>query len=181
MERTKGFTLIELIVSIGLFMIVVTIAMSAYLSLISLDRKARATNELVSNLSFVVDNMARSIRTGTGYDCGGAGGATNCPSGSSTFKFTNEDNQAVTYLLKSDYTVGSCVGTSGCTSSSATTLTDAQIKITRLTFYTQGVGTGDGVQPRVLFTLTGSITPDSKSDPVTFTIEGAATERLIEI
>jgi prepilin-type N-terminal cleavage/methylation domain-containing protein len=182
----KGFTLLELIVSIGLFTIVVTIAMSAYLALISLDRKARATNDLVTNLSFVVESMSHDIRTGTGYTCGGVGHGPNCwgAGGSTILSYTNEQNNLVTYLLTAAGTVGECVGPSPCNDSTATVLTDPRIRVTNLTFYVDGVGTTvpyNTVQPRVMFTLTGTITPDNRSAPTTFTIESMATERLIEL
>lgn len=182
-HRSQGFTLLELIVSIGLFTIVVTIAMSAYLALISLDRKARATNDLVSNLSFVVESMSRNIRTGTAYACGGFGSGPNCwgGGGSTAFSFVDDNSQQVTYRLMASGIVGACVGTTVCNDSNATPLTDPRIKVTNLTFYTQGVATGDGLQPRVLFTLSGSITPDLKSAPVVFTIESSATQRLLEL
>lgn len=181
----RAFTLVELIVSVGLFSIVIVIAMSAYLSLISLDRKARATNDVMTNLSFVIESMSRSIRTGTNYDCGGAiGTITNCPSGANYFSFVNENNQTDTYLFYTSNgkgTIGVCLNSNVCTAGSAATLTDPRINITNFTFYTQGAGTGDSVQPRVIFVVSGTITPDSASAPVSFTIEGGATQRIIDL
>lgn len=186
MERTRtpvrAFTLVELIVSVGLFSIVIVIAMTAYLSLISLDRKARATNDIMTNLSFVMESMSRSIRTGTDYDCGGIGSVANCPNGANYFSFVDENGQTDTYLLNTtDGTIRTCQNANVCTASSAIVLTDPRIKVTNLTFYTQGAGTGDGIQPRVIFLISGSITPDEKSPPVSFTIEGGATQRLIDL
>lgn len=177
----SGFTLVELIVSVGLFTIVVVIAMSAYISLISLDRKARATSDVMTNLSFAVESMSRSIRTGKDYDCGVTGGLSNCPGGANSFRFTDENGQTDTFLLKTDNTVGTCLNTGTCTSGGATTITDPRIRITNLTFYTEGAAPGDGIQPRVIFTLTGSVTPDTNSSPISFTIEGGATQRLIDL
>lgn len=185
----KGFTLLELIVSVALFTIVVTIVMGAYLGIIDLDRRARATNDLVANFNFVVENMSRSIRTGMDYRCQGG---TNCTTGGSYFSFVDENCRPVTYILRSDNTVGQCIGaadTSGscspspvtCTASSATPLTDPRVQVQNMTFFTQGVGTSDTLQPRVIFTLTGVMTPDPGSTPITFTLEGAATQRLIEL
>lgn len=181
-KRTQsGFTLLELIVSVALFMVVITIAASAYLSMISLNRKAQALNDVVSNLSFVMESISRSIRTGTNYDCGGVGGAANCwPSGAQSFSFTNEDGQNVTYLLKSNNTVGICIEIA-CTDVQASTLTDPRITITNLTFYVQGVGVGDQLQPRVLITLTGTAQPDPQSEPISFSIQTSASQRIIEI
>ena len=180
----QGFTLLELIVSVALFTIVVTIATSAYLKLIELNRKARATNDLVSNLSFVTESIGRSIRTGRDYDCGGIGGSANCwPTGNSTFSFENEDGDTVTYLLKSGGVIGMCVGGS-CTNASASPLTDPRITITSLTFYVDGVGTSGtdaAKQPRVIISMSGSITPDTLSAPISFSIQTSATQRIIEI
>ncbi len=168
----RGFTLVELIVSIAIFTIVITIAVGAYLSLIALDRKARATNDLVANLSFVVETMARSMRTGLDYEVG---------TGGTSFTFTDESGHENTYMLKTDGTVGLCYQTTACTNSSASTLTDPRIHISKLMFYAQGLSPTDSVQPHVTFTVSGSITPDANSDPVTFTLEGGSTQRIIDL
>ncbi|MDB5190225.1 MAG: putative Type pilus pilin [Parcubacteria group bacterium] len=174
-QGKRGFTLVELIVSIGLFIIVLTIVASAYLSLISLNRKARATNDLVSNLSYVVEAMSRTIRTGTNYQCGGLGG-TNCATfGNSTFSFTDDQTRPVTFSL-----AGGAINQS-IAFGTPDILTDPRITITNLKFYVQGVGSGDQMQPRVLFTMSGTITPDANSAAISFTIESSATQRLIEL
>lgn len=181
-SRTSGFTLVELIVSVAIFSIVVVIAMAAYLSLISLDRKARATNDIMTNLSFVMEGMSRSIRTGTNYDCGGIGSIADCPNGASYFSFVDENGQTDTYLLNTvDGTIRTCQNASVCTANSATVLTDPRINVTNFTFYTQGSAPGDGLQPRVIFVISGTITPDTTSAPVSFTIEGGATQRVLDL
>lgn len=178
----RAFTLVELIVSVGLFSIVVVIAMSAYLSLISIDRKARATNDVMTNLAFVTESMSRAIRTGTSYDCGGIGSVSDCVNGANYFSFVDENGQTDTYLLNTtDGTIRTCQNASVCTANGATVLTDPRINVTNLTFYVQGSQKGDGLQPRVIFVITGSITPDTQSTPVSFTIEGGATQRVIDL
>lgn len=192
---SRAFTLIELIVSMALFTIVVTIVMSSYLNLISLDRKARATNDLVSNLSFAVEGMSRSIRTGTHYNCQGSG---NCSTGGSYFAYVDENCRPVQYILgttNAPNSIGECIGSpdlSGscnpspvsCNANTATPITDPRANVQSFTFYAQGIGTAgaDGsLQPRVLFTISGTITPDANSTPVQFNIEGGATQRLIDL
>lgn len=186
MERARtharAFTLVELIVSVGLFSIVVVIAMSAYLALISLDRKARATNDIMTNLSFVMESMSRSIRTGTNYDCGGIGSVADCLGGSNYFSFVDENGQTDTYLLNTtDGTIRTCQNAGVCTTNSAMVLTDPRIHVTNLTFYTQGAPRGDFYQPRVIFVISGTITPDTTASPISFTIEGGATQRILDL
>ena len=185
--ETRGYTLLEMMVAIGLFSLVMLLTTGAFLKLISLDRVARGTNDIVNNLSFAVDTMERSIRTGRNYQCGGPGG-TNCwfpQSGSSTFTFTDENGRTVTYLLKTNGSIGRCALTSGtCTPANAISLTDERITIETMRFYVQGVGItppNDVKQPQVLFTLSGYMQPDENSEAVEFTIQSQATQRLIEL
>ena len=65
----NGFSLVEMIVSLALFSIVVTVAVGALLSLIATNRQLQAEQSVMTNLSFALDSMTREIRTGTHYFC----------------------------------------------------------------------------------------------------------------
>lgn len=67
--RQSGFTLIEMIVSLGVFSIVVTIAVGALLVLIASNDQLQKEQTVMTNLSFAVDSMTREIRTGINYFC----------------------------------------------------------------------------------------------------------------
>lgn len=196
MTRTadmRGYSLVEMIVAIGLFSLVMLVATGAYLSLIDLDRKARATNELVANLSFAVDSMARTLRTGTLYGCGTTGGIPGnngtggSPCSSASFSFLDANlGQRVTYKLLADGTIGRCVGSPCSVDASFIALTDPRITIRTtspvgLTFYVRGIGTGDGIQPQVTVLIKGTMPSDSKGGVTPFTIQTSATERLLEL
>jgi prepilin-type N-terminal cleavage/methylation domain-containing protein len=64
-----GFTLIEMIVSLGLFAVVVTTAVGALMVLISSNTQIQAEQSVMSNLEFALDSMTREIRTGSNYFC----------------------------------------------------------------------------------------------------------------
>ncbi|MCA9359669.1 prepilin-type N-terminal cleavage/methylation domain-containing protein [Candidatus Kaiserbacteria bacterium] len=68
-KSQKGFTLIEMIVSLGVFSVVITIAVGALLGLISANEQLQAEQSVMTNLSFALDSMTREIRTGTNYFC----------------------------------------------------------------------------------------------------------------
>ncbi len=68
-RQNRGFTLIELVVAFGLFSIVMFIAAGALLSLVNLNKKAQAQQSAINNINFALENMARSIRTGSAYRC----------------------------------------------------------------------------------------------------------------
>ena len=65
-----GFTLIEMIVSVGLFAVVMLICVAALLSLVDANKKAQAIQSVMNNLNVAVDGMVRSVRMGTNYHCG---------------------------------------------------------------------------------------------------------------
>ena len=170
----RGFTLIEIIVSVGLFSVVMLVATAAYLSIITLDKEGRATNELVANLHFTIESMVRNVRTGVSYSCAGAGNGT-C----SQLSFTDALGQPTTYLLKGDGTLGQCV-TGVCTPATAVALTDSRITVTGLTFNVRGVGSGDFIQPQVLMSIRGTM-PSANGRTVNFTIQTTAAQRFLEL
>ncbi|MDE1945523.1 MAG: prepilin-type N-terminal cleavage/methylation domain-containing protein, partial [Patescibacteria group bacterium] len=63
---SRGYTLIELIVAIGLFAVVMTLASGAYLIMIGVNRETEGLATGIDNLSFVLESMTTAMRTGTG-------------------------------------------------------------------------------------------------------------------
>lgn len=86
----KGFTLIEMIVSLGLFSVVTTIAVGALVALIGTNEQLQNERSVMTNLSFALDSMTREIRTGTNYYCAGR---PNYSSGGSEAIFNSADSQ----------------------------------------------------------------------------------------
>lgn len=68
-----GFTLLEMIVAIGVFIVVVTVSLSAFLNVHDIQLKMSAFRAANDSLNFVVEAMAREIREGdtSTYVCGG--------------------------------------------------------------------------------------------------------------
>ncbi len=174
----RGFTLIEIIVSVGLFSVVMLVSTAAYFTIITLDKEARATNELVVNLSFAVDSISRNIRTGKNYSCAGVGNGT-C----SQFSFIDSQGQMVTYLMKGT-TVAQCVfpqgDTTACSSSLAVSLTDPRITVNTLIFNVRGVGPSDSREPQTTMSIRGTM-PSAQGRTVQFTLQTSATQRYLEI
>jgi prepilin-type N-terminal cleavage/methylation domain-containing protein len=186
----RGFTMIELMVSVGLFTIVVTITMSAYLRIIALDRVARSNNDVVTNLSYVVDAMTRGIRTGTAYQCGDGSGALlgDCwHSPGNSFSFKNDQGVVVDYVLMpvagGKYAIGECTGSAlqFCLTNGPTPVTDPRIDVQSFNFYLRSTVTGADLQPQVLFTIKGTVTPDATLAPIPFYIQSSATMRFLNL
>jgi prepilin-type N-terminal cleavage/methylation domain-containing protein len=62
----RGFTLIEVLVSVMIFSVVMTVALGALLAMSQSDKQAEELKTVVNNLDFALDSMTRTIRTGTG-------------------------------------------------------------------------------------------------------------------
>jgi len=60
----KGFTLIEMLVSVAIFSIVVVISLGAILTILDANRKARTLTEVMNNMNFSVEAITRSLKTG---------------------------------------------------------------------------------------------------------------------
>lgn len=60
----KGFTLIELMVSVAIFSIVLMMALGTVLTIMDANRKARTLTEVMNNLNFSLESMTRSLKTG---------------------------------------------------------------------------------------------------------------------
>lgn len=181
----KGFTLVEMIVSLGLFTIVLFITTSAFLAIVSADRKSRVTRVAIDNLNLTLENMARKIKTGTVYYCGeNATGARDCPLGapSSSFSFNDQTStpsapvRIIYKLAQGSGAIGGGVGcgngysvTQGCilrSDNGGTTFmlsTSPEIDITGLNFLVSGsapwgVAAGqDKKQPTVVIAINGSL------------------------
>lgn len=74
-QKNKGFTLLELIVSMGIFLVVITAAVSAFLNVNDIEKKMSAFRAANDNINFAMETMAREIRggdlvAGGGYKCG---------------------------------------------------------------------------------------------------------------
>ncbi|MEZ4103218.1 MAG: prepilin-type N-terminal cleavage/methylation domain-containing protein [Candidatus Paceibacterota bacterium] len=66
---STGFTLIEVMISIGLFTVIMIIGITAILNVNNTYRKSRSMRSAIDNLSFIMEDMARNIRLGSLYRC----------------------------------------------------------------------------------------------------------------
>jgi prepilin-type N-terminal cleavage/methylation domain-containing protein len=84
LQKKSGFTLIEMLVSLSLFTIVVTIAVGAFLSLIGSSKGVQGEQSVMATLTFVLDSMTREIRTGNAYYCNTRAALAGSPQATST-------------------------------------------------------------------------------------------------
>jgi len=103
-SNRAGFTLIEIIVSLALFSVVITIAVGALLILIASNRQLQNEQSVLSNLSFALDSMTREIRTGSNYFCHSSGNTSASLGGENRRIFT--DNRPLDIAVVRDCPFG---------------------------------------------------------------------------
>lgn len=70
-NTARGFSLIELLVSISIFIIVLIMAVGSLLVVIGANARAQNMEQVMTNLSFALDSVSREVRTGRGFYCSG--------------------------------------------------------------------------------------------------------------
>lgn len=171
----KGFTLIEIIVSVGIFVVVMLIAVGAVLNAVDANRKAQNINVVVNNLNLAVESMVRDLRTGSDYlSCGQS-----TPNGGfSCVTFTDKDgNPNVMYNMVSNGAGGFSLEKSNSPNGSGI-ITGDEIMLTDVNFLFNGLANNDGPQ-RILLHLKG--VAGSGKTKAEFNIETVITSRVLDI
>ncbi|MFA7192021.1 MAG: type II secretion system protein [Candidatus Paceibacterota bacterium] len=169
-NKMGGFTLIELMVSMSIFMIVMIMALGALVNISNVAKKSRALHQAMDNVNFAMESMTRSLRTGSNYDCGSTDLSTqdtdDCPSGEDSISFISQNkdstsNKDVAYDL-SNGALRKCVLNS-FNSKECVNMTSSNVKIENLKFYVTGSDPIlDQIQPSVYISMKGSVSVGSE-------------------
>lgn len=164
-EQQKGFTLVELIVSIAIFSIVMLVAIGSLLTLVDANRKAQTLSLVMNNLDLALDRLFREIATGQNYHCietpsdiGGEGydlptGTEDCSAGSTSggpgIVLTNDRGYRVQYEVFAGQIWRNLEG------GGWTPVTAQEVVIEEMIFYVEGTDAADSVQPQVSIIVKG--------------------------
>lgn len=186
-DGSKGFTLIETIVAVGLFAIVMLVSMAALLALIGANRKARALESVMNNLSVALDGMVRNMRMGSRYHCG-AGDITipndcaSSPQASIAFlRFGGTPGNSDDYWVYSYNAVSKRLERSENGGEDVFAVTAPEISIDDMQFYVIGSTSGDDVQPKILTVIKGTAGAASVKTRTSFSIQSTAIQRTLDL
>lgn len=177
--KNGGFTLIELMVSVGVFAIVITISMSAILAIVSANRKAQNLKSVMNNLNYVLDSVSRDIRFGSGYEITSSC-QTSTNSSGSEFSFQSANGDQITYRFIPD-SAGSATGyiaksvnNDTCVSDKFIRLTSPQIKIQKLQFFLRH----GGESLRSVLVVVRGYAGEKSTDKSEFDLESLISQRF---
>ena len=195
--KKSGFTLVEMIVSVALFSIVVTVSTGALLQVLATNQRAQAIETVMNNLDFALQQMARDIRVGTNYTCNAGNDNPSLDISAShdsaspdspcqSFSFTAQGNSSISDPHRIIYGLYSSGPNSGSIFRSIAggtpyPITASQIIITNLSFYVSGSTPGidgDQDQPKVLIVLQGYV--KIKNDRTNFNLQTTVSQRLLD-
>lgn len=201
-KQHAGFSLIELLISMTIFSIVVTIATSTLLVLIDANSRALNKQAILNNFTFALDSLTREVRSGYNYYCDTVASE---PSGVESFDATQDCASGGNYLsfIESGdgLTTGSgsdkrisyyydamANGSAGALkrrlgTNDWFTVTDPNITFTASNFVVTNTGSftsGDLLQPTVTVFFDGEAGALENTD-TSFKIQASITQRALDI
>lgn len=209
MKKESGFTLIEMLVSIAVFMSVMVVAVSALVSVINVNRKTQQIKSVVDNATFVIDSISRNARVGTNFSCKinvtDSNFIGDCPTGGAVFEYQATDGTYTQFKFVASNLLSAGQGNiqrlEGCPDASGNgcpidpqtglpnwqsmTAPTSTVNITSLNFYVLGVNHQNDVtvstrtQPRLIITAEGDII-GTGGEKTDFTLQTTASERSRE-
>ncbi len=176
LRNSRGFTLIEMIVAVSVFIVVMIAGIGTLFSMIDANRKTQSLRIVMDNLNFALENITRNMRVGVDYHCGLAGDIgtpRDCPiDGDTAIAFTTSEGDRVIFRLN-----GGRIEKSSDLGASYLSITAPEITIEELRFFVQGSGEGDGLQPKVLVVVKGTAGASPETS-TTFSLQTLASQRL---
>jgi len=189
-NNNTGYTIIETMIAISLFLVIVTIGLGALLNANALHKRSQSTRSIMDNLSFIMEDMSRNIRTGSNYYCNSdladvkfGYSSSNCPSSNYAIAFESSNGDKGNYEDQWGYYIendGSLRKTINGGISSLI-LTPSEIKIDNTSGFTVvGAESSDTLQPLVTIRLSGTITDVSNGSLIPFSLQTSVSQRLLD-
>ncbi len=190
-QKSSGFSLIELMVSLTVFSITMVISIGTLLIFIDLNAKAQALYSSTTNISFMLDSMTRDIRTGYHYYCAlnptstGFPNATetrDCANGNYITFFREQDDARRAYKLVTTNGRGEIqqyiVGT-GWVKATSDDINVTSFVLTVVNSSPNGGGS-EVKQPVVTITIKGELS-NGLDTPTQFNIQTRIVERRLDL
>jgi prepilin-type N-terminal cleavage/methylation domain-containing protein len=179
----KGFTLVEIMVAVSIFMIVMTISMGSVVSIFDVNRKSHSLKTIMSNLNLSLESMSREMRFGKNYHCCTDGSCNevlttslSCVAGSSGMSFLSSSNLQVVYRQ-----TGGIIEKSIDGGSTYIPITSPEVVIDDLNFYVMGTGgLPNLLQPRTHIKVMGHV-GDMNNGGSAFTIQTTISQRALDL
>jgi len=68
-KNNNGYTILETMVATSLFLVVVVLGMTSLLNASTIHKKSQDMRSIMDNLSFIMDDISKNLRTGYDFHC----------------------------------------------------------------------------------------------------------------
>lgn len=191
-KNKKGFTIIEMMIAIALFLVIVIYGMQSLLNASLVHKKTQDVRSILDSLTFTLDDMSKNLRVGSNYHCieddidfNNLDEPKSCESGSGISFMPADISGSSTwvYLIYDGHIYKNTQPSSGFDITEYIQLTPEEVTIENISgFSVLGAESpidGDNQQPLVIIKLIGTINRNNVSTP--FSIETAVSQRLIDV
>ncbi len=203
-KNQSGFLLVELIVSVFIFGIVMSISVGALVMALDANKKTQSLKSVLNNLNVVLDTMTKSLATGTYYYCDDRlfenmphQSTLDCAGEHEIMFLAGEDlgddmeknglaDDGVKYqFIPPTVSMGSPVNgyiqrtqlhNGSGVEREDIRLTAPEVNITDMRFYVTGSDPTDNEQPKVLIVIDGEALSGPRGVPTKFTVQTLVTQ-----
>jgi len=164
-----GFTLVEMIVAIGLFTVITVVGLGVVADSYRTSRLEREGTKRLFSIERAVDIMVRELQAGTLYDCDASG---DCVNGGTSLAFVDSEGEDIEYRYASGVLERVVDGDAAVLAGVDT------VSLSNFVFYVQGSGEDDGIQPRVRILAQGNTNEAGEVTP--FSLDVFVSQRAID-
>ncbi len=175
-KKRYGYTIIETMIAVSIFLVVIMVGMSSLLNANLIHRKSGDMRSIMDGLSFVMEDMSKSLRTGYSYHCINDGDLSaieprSCSSGSGV-SFKSDLGDRIKYVIGPNIQKSTAGG-------AFVSLTTPEIMIDPDSrFIITGAELTDTIQPFVTIKLAGYITYKGVDTP--FSLQTSVSQRSVD-
>lgn len=189
-----GYTIIETMIAVSIFLVVIMYGMGALLNANLLHRKSQDLRSVMDNLSFIMEDISRNLRTGYNYQCfidgqplgfSKLGAPRSCASGwaiafeAATGNKDSYSDQWVYYISNDGKIFKSIDGAVSFVQLTSDEITIDPDPISGFSVLGAEPPSGNTQQPLVIIKLIGTITTKNIVTP--FSLQTAVSQRLLDI
>jgi prepilin-type N-terminal cleavage/methylation domain-containing protein len=178
--REEGFTLVEMMVSVSVFVIVMVISTGSILSVFDANNKSQNLRAVMDNFNFTMEGMTRTIRFGKNYHCDATQPnhllPRDCAGGATSIEVLSPTGSQVVYKLSGTKIVRSTNGVDYDLTASDVTITNLSFRVFGSPLY--GGGT-DLYQPQVIIVVSG-YAGSKATTKSTFNLETTVSQRQFD-
>ena len=160
--KRKGFTLIEFLVAMSIFIIVIIVVLSLFAMAIRGQRRVIAMQNIQENARFLLDFMTKEIRM-----------SVISAVADSSISIIRSDGQIVTYLFSGNKIERTSPSSDGPINSDEVLVNGR--------FFATGIGKADGLQPKITIIMNVQSVGSRIEEQVSIDLETTLSQRLIDL